>query len=186
MQSKRHFEPSLIAYVGSLTLLAAFLVNWKHPTIVTSSHRANLWIADVALLVPWIASAIAIHGFPRFWRWVGVVPLAPLMLASLLPLLLNTFEAITSPFHGNGPEFGELSRIHVPDGSDLVVYYVDCGATCSHDLMLRHERSLIGPLLLVHNVVAPEPSDGMSLHLVDAHHVEVDGTQYRLMRHVAF
>jgi hypothetical protein len=186
MQSQRRFRRSSIIAGSSLALLGLFLANWKYPTIVTNSHPANLWIAEGALLLPWMALAAAIYGFSRIWRWVAALMLLPLLLCSLVALLMNALDLSVRTSDGSLAGFGEISRVHVPDGSDLVVYSVDCGATCSYYVMLRHEQSLIGPLLLVHVVIRPEPGESMSLRLVDAHNVEVDGEQYRLMPHVAF
>jgi hypothetical protein len=186
MQSQRRFRRSLVIAGSSLALFGLFLANWKYPTIVTNSPRANLWIAEGAFLLPWMALAAAIYGFPRIWRWVAALMLLPLLLCSLVALLMNTLDLSDLPSDGSPPGFEERSRIRVPDGSDLVVYSVDCGATCSYDVMLRHEQSLIGPLLLVHVVILPKRGESMTPQLVDAHNVEVDGEQYRLMRHVAF
>jgi hypothetical protein len=186
MQSQLRCRRSLIIVGSSLALFALFAANCNYPTIRTNSPRTNIWIGQGALLLPWIACVAAVYGFPRIWKWLAVLPLLPLMLCTVAPLLFNALDLSDSPADGSLPGFGELSRVHVPDGSDLVVYFLDCGAVCSHDVMLRHERALIGPLLLVHVVIDPKPGEWMSPRLVDAHHVEVDDEQYRLMRHVAF
>jgi hypothetical protein len=181
MQSKDRCKRSLIVIGVSLALLALFAANARHPTILTDNPRVNLWIGSAVLLLPWVAAMAAVYGFPSWWKLCAVL-LSPLMLFSLIYWSLNARDLSVLRLDGNLAEIGELSRLRVPDGSELAVYYLDAGAV----LTLRHERSLVGPLRLVQVVVTRVDDAEMTPHLVDAHHVEVDGKQYRLLRHVVF
>ena len=186
MQSISPVRPALYLYLGSIALLALSLANWQHAVLRFDGDLANAIATLLVWVLPFVCFAALAPKLKGFRLGLLVLVTLALMIAAIIPLSIETMDAVEIARSGKNAGFERVQTIDVPDGSQLVMYRTDCGATCSYGIVLRHEARLIGPVRVVHNVWVAYPAESAAVHLVDAHSVIADGKLLHLMPHVVF
>jgi hypothetical protein len=169
-----------------MTTFMLFLVNWREPLLRLDGSLGNALAAMLAWTLPligYVALAPKVKGI-RFGLFT--ILMLPVIAVATIPVLVEVMEAIDIALKGKDFGFDPIQRIPVPDGSEVVMYRTDCGATCSFGIVLRHETSVGSPLRVVRELWSSYPADTADVHLVDAHTLTVEGKHVVLRRHVVF
>jgi hypothetical protein len=186
MQSISPLRRALYLYIGSVALLALSLANWQHAVLRLDSDLANAIATILAWVLPFVFFAALAPKVKGIRLGFLILVTLALMVLAIIPVSIETMDAIEIARSGRDSGFERIQTIDVADGSQLVMYRTDCGATCSYGIVLRHEARLIGPIRVVRNVWRAYPAESADVHLIDAHSLTANGERVRLLSHVVF
>ena len=151
-------------------VLVSVLIIVAHQYVHFTNLLLEAWLDFYAGLI--IFLSIIVYSFTRVRRSYALLSLlfwVPFLLVyTLMGLLVVSVSGANQ----------ELQRIHL-NGSDLVVYRTNCGATCSYGLLIRNEKTFFfGQLQNIDIVESYDKAYDIAFEKVDDDRIRVSKVEF--------
>ena len=149
-----------------LGIFGLTLVDSQFGGLRLGSRRANVFVGLAALWLPVVC--VLLLGFlprsrARLWALIGLVPVA--LLCLILGSLVGFAQSSASKTRQGSVRLG---------GSEIITYFSDAGAMDTGEVVVQQEVRLLPGLVWVNPLSRKECLRGVSIHVLDRHHVRCD------------